>query len=67
MAGGMPCHRLVAQEWKDRFKRVVLSAGYGEKAACSIVEEYFPKYWNGDLVEFDKMMTDYETQKGDPL
>lgn len=63
----MPCHRLVAQEWKDRFKKVVLLAGYSEGAAHSIVERWFPKYWNGDLVAFDKMMCDYEQSDGDPL
>lgn len=45
--------------WKERFKRVILSAGYSKDASDRIADEFHPQYFQ-DLVGYDKMLASYE-------
>lgn len=50
---------------RERFHKVILSAGYSEIAAKGILEEWFEKYML-DIPSFVKMMENYEKNDGDP-
>lgn len=52
---------------RARFLNVIKLAGYGPIAAESICEEWFEKYFAGDLNPFIKMLEKYERENGDPL
>ena len=50
---------------RERFRRVILSAGYTPEAAESILAKWFEVYLK-DLDKFVVMLREYEKSKGDP-
>lgn len=52
-------------EMQERFRAVILGEGYSEAFAERTIKEYCVEYMK-DPVQFDKMLTEYETdQRGD--
>ncbi len=47
---------------RDRFRAVIIGAGYGPRAVDSILEEYFEKYMQ-DVPQFETMLKEYEENK----
>lgn len=50
---------------RERFHKVILSAGYTEEAARKILAEWFERYTQ-DVPRFIEMMASYERNEGDP-
>lgn len=51
--------------WRQRFRKVILGAGYSESAAEGILADYLPQYLN-DLPRFTEMLESYERSQFDP-
>jgi len=45
---------------RERFRRVIIKAGYASNNGEKILAEYFDKYMAGDRTEFIQMLEEYE-------
>lgn len=58
-------HARLSAAMRERFHKVILSAGYSEEAAQSILDKYHDEYMK-DFPAFIKMLESYEANDGDP-
>lgn len=56
---------LPALQLYERFRKVIILAGYRNNAPQEILDRYFEEYMQ-NVPEFEAMLKDYEDNKGDP-
>lgn len=53
------------EQLRQRFRAVIIGAGYSGEAPDRILAEYFPQYIE-DIPAFEKMLAEYEQDGHDP-